>query len=799
MQTNAVGKRFWKGLVWGLILVAPFWVMVGWALATDYYVDDICATPGDGTSDTCAGAGTDPFQTVAAAQAAVTGDQSDNSLLFKKGGVWREQFTVGANGTDGHPFTIGAYGTGDDPVIKGSNLIGTWENTPGAASIDLDAEEGDISSLDGESTAGANTFIASEASKRSGTYGFHAEYDGTNTSGYGYYSWTPVNDLTITHYMMVPTSFTAAATFSWFHTFALMDGASVVAWVQLTAWNPATDWKLSVKRLLPSGGTETTLVDTGLVVKDQWYKIAIRWLTAASNGGIQVWIDDELKLTEMAADTSAVQPDTLRIGVYEVGGGDLQNAGSDLYFDDILSNDAGASNVWQAALTTNPREVFFDGVRGTEVATLAEVTSARKWFWAANVLYIYSTTDPDSAYTNPGIEATVRTYCIFADTKDYVTYENLQIIHGGFDGIRHENSSGIVLDGIAASWNGWDLLADNSGEGISLAGITGLTVQNSSSDNNGWNGFSVTRACTSVLIQSCSASGNYHQGFDFKTQDFHDASFGGDIEVGNMSGVVVINCLADSNINGFYFEDDTAGHLSNVSLFYSIASNNGYDGIWFKKDTGTEIDTVKLFNNVVYANGCTADPEWGIGIEAEITTGLIYNNIVLDNCGGYETPNEREVQINDGGGTANAMDYNIVMDGADTILYRWDGTARTLAEMKVASLETNSYGTDPLFTNAAGGDFTLLPTSPAIGKGTSVAGLHDTAGQTDYIGQVLTDVAGRWLTSLYGALPDIGAIEYRYSGITGFQPAYPGHGEGDFGVTGDPTTGPATDPGGAPF
>ena len=118
-------NKLHKGILWGLVLVLPFWLWVYSALAATYYVDADCATPGTGTSDTCSNAADDPFQTVAAAQAAVTGDQSDNSLLFDKGDTWREQFTVGANGTSGHPFTIGAYGEGDNPIISGADIVET--------------------------------------------------------------------------------------------------------------------------------------------------------------------------------------------------------------------------------------------------------------------------------------------------------------------------------------------------------------------------------------------------------------------------------------------------------------------------------------------------------------------------------------------------------------------------------------------------------------------------------------------------------------------------------------------------
>ena len=60
---------------------------------------------------------------------------------------------------------------------------------------------------------------------------------------------------------------------------------------------------------------------------------------------------------------------------------------------------SGTTNVWQAALTTEPARVEFDGTEGTEKTSVAACTSARDWYWASDVLYAYSTSDPDTAYT----------------------------------------------------------------------------------------------------------------------------------------------------------------------------------------------------------------------------------------------------------------------------------------------------------------------------------------------------------------------------------------------------------------
>jgi hypothetical protein len=68
---------------------------------------------------------------------------------------------------------------------------------------------------------------------------------------------------------------------------------------------------------------------------------------------------------------------------------------------------SGTTNVWQAALTTEPRSVKFDGIEGTEKTSVAACVSAYDWYWESNVLYVYSTSDPDTAYTSNGIDAII--------------------------------------------------------------------------------------------------------------------------------------------------------------------------------------------------------------------------------------------------------------------------------------------------------------------------------------------------------------------------------------------------------
>lgn len=83
---------------------------------TAYYVDNVAGSDGNsGTSPSAA------WRTVARVNRAsfAPGDR----VLFKRGGLWREQLTISSAGMPGNPILFDAYGSGNAPVISGSDLL----------------------------------------------------------------------------------------------------------------------------------------------------------------------------------------------------------------------------------------------------------------------------------------------------------------------------------------------------------------------------------------------------------------------------------------------------------------------------------------------------------------------------------------------------------------------------------------------------------------------------------------------------------------------------------------------------
>jgi hypothetical protein len=58
--------------------------------------------------------------------------QPGDSVLFKRGEIWREQLNFPSSGAEGRPIVLDAYGAGALPVISGADLVqpSAWNSGP---------------------------------------------------------------------------------------------------------------------------------------------------------------------------------------------------------------------------------------------------------------------------------------------------------------------------------------------------------------------------------------------------------------------------------------------------------------------------------------------------------------------------------------------------------------------------------------------------------------------------------------------------------------------------------------------
>jgi hypothetical protein len=181
------------------------------------------------------------------------------------------------------------------------------------------------------------------------------------------------------------------------------------------------------------------------------------------------------------------------------------------------------------------------------------------------------------------------------------------------------------------------------------------------------------------------------------------------------SFITIKNCIFKSGTfggAGTCYGITSASGSSNVmliqyNLIYGFKNGTLGYGMNISSQNGSP-DVAYIYNNTLYGN------YQGIFGTATYTTITAKNNIVI------------------GSGNTNAYSGTFADSGYNLT----DGTDNT----DDGGLNHSILSADPLFTNAATEDFTLLPSSPAITRGTDV--YTGTASVIDMAGYAITDGAG---------------------------------------------------------
>ena len=114
-------------LIGGFFALFFLGIFVPLAHAATYYVDSVGGNnANNGTSSST------PWQTIAKVNSSTF--NPGDSILFKRGDIWREQLSIPSSGATSSPITFRAYGTGMNPEIAGSNIVATssWSLVSGS-------------------------------------------------------------------------------------------------------------------------------------------------------------------------------------------------------------------------------------------------------------------------------------------------------------------------------------------------------------------------------------------------------------------------------------------------------------------------------------------------------------------------------------------------------------------------------------------------------------------------------------------------------------------------------------------
>lgn len=338
-------------------------------------------------------------------------------------------------------------------------------------------------------------------------------------------------------------------------------------------------------------------------------------------------------------------------------------------------------------------------------------------------------------------------FALLPNVKMYGGYPN-----GG--GIRNYATNITILKG-----NGRSVISNNNNGVTNTTVIDGFTITGGSASKGG--GMYLYRS--SPTIANCTFSGN--------TTLSGSDSFGGGIYIFNLSSPIIINCIfsgnnANTGGGGISISAGVSATITNC-LFINNTSSGGTIGTGGGLQVESPGGTVTLTNCVFSGNvaaGTTDDGGGAIMIYAGTVNAVnvtFYNNTTASTV----KPN---------GGTINVFPYstaailnlkNSIVWGNATQQIYLDTSPNNSSLVGIANY-TNSLvkgvtapgviNADPLFTDAAGGNYNLTLNSPAVNTGNNAA--YTTAG-----GNLNTDTDLEGNPRLFNGTIDMGAYENNQS------------------------------------
>jgi len=660
-----------------------------------YYVKNGGSDAASGLSDALA------WETIAKVNG--SSFNAGDSILFKRDSTWREQLTVPSSGSAGLPITFGAYGTGADPIISGADLVTGWtQYAPAGAAQDTQ----DLSDANG--ALGYDRYQAKLAQKI-----------------------TPASSYAIQKVSVWMNRYNSPSGNVWIEIWSSSGG------------NPNALITNGTSDTVSAGGISTTaaLVDFNFTTPPSLLSGTVYFVVVTRDYGDST--SNYIKVYNYAAGNYAG-------GTYwewDSGGPTwTDKTPRDMRF--TVYSTGASTNIYSASCDWAAKEVFEDGTRltaiawDTNIATTSAAMSAGTWTLdtGGDLVYVWAAdeADPDTH----AMEVTTRDRCVDGSGKDHITLDGLDLEQSNSHGLYSGDSTSVVLSNCEIAYcyaTGIYMSGSGGGENTGHSYLSNHIHHNGSTGiSNVTYGGDCTVRYNSVHDNCWDTTDNTTAGIKFYSGPFGsedpDNNAGHTIEYNHVysngvaSGVRGAGIWCDySNANTIRFNriHDNLGpggvHVeksSNCVVTYNIVYGELADhgpsvgrGITMSMDDGSaDVSDNLIYNNTVY-NCRELFVMYGAGSTKNISNNLIKNNIFL---GGVDNDFFIYTQ---GRASGNAFSYNCL--GAEPIDVDWEGAAKTTyAAWETAyGGTTHSVEADPLFTNAAGGDFTLQAGSPCIDAG----------------------------------------------------------------------------------
>ena len=290
---------------------------------------------------------------------------------------------------------------------------------------------------------------------------------------------------------------------------------------------------------------------------------------------------------------------------------------------------------------------------------------------------------------------------------------------------------------------------------ISHCALTGNIAYSGRSNLAGGDGGGIANGADgadggTVTITDCTLTGNAAKG-DGVPSDFQ--GYGGGISNGSSGStpITVANCLFNNNTAGYSgggVYNSGPATLVNCTLTSNAARIGG--GIASSNQSSGTITVTgcALTGNSAVSGGGLSNANYGSGTVAATNCTLTHNsatrtgggidNFTLNYNGGIGTTSVTGCMLTSnsagaGGGIANTIDGSGTIYVTNNILFGETGgevyddpsitvpTVVTHCDIQGGYAGVGNLNADPLFVNAAAGDYHLMPASPCAGAGTSSA------------------------------------------------------------------------------
>lgn len=579
------------------------------------------------------------------------------------------------------------------------------------------AETGNTSQFSSVTQAGSSTFTATGGSAIHGNDGFVPLSDGTNFT-YGTKTITAAATVFARFYIYVPSAWTESANFNSSYILSLNSGATVRAHVYIQQQSAGVYQLHGQLNCCSFSNFGTSNLSVNAV-----HYVEIEFVSNASTGGIQFWVDGTSQGSIFNQNTGSQSIDTIQMGM--ISQNPFTN-GASVALDDLKAATSGPIGIYSSGLGTSTGDTFFLN-RGDA--------------WTENLVPSCQGTDGTHMLSfdafgsgaAPVINGT-GAYGIDLNALSYVSVKNIEVTASANSGIRLSGGTtgDVVQNNYVHDTGGAGFLAEIVLNGTTSANVSSNFVYSKQTSTEATYGILITGsgsvATNSNTIASNTLTGLLAAGIRVDAQSGtapqSNVIQGNDIShvsIGAAEAGIVFNGAGTGNsaTQNFIYNNGTASRAaaavivsssSPVSITFNLAQSN----------TGGCISITGAGAHTIYQNTCfNNNVQSGDSGELSLSSSAASDN-VRDNLF-WATPGKHILLATAGAVTGHTIDYNLFF-GGQASPFGWAGTDYTYTAWQTAATQSaHGVNSNPLLADPQTSNFTLGSSSPALAAGVFIA------------------------------------------------------------------------------